>query len=55
MLANPQTMADADTPPLLEVWGVEVSFGGVQALRGASLSVKRGQIAGLIGPNGAGT
>jgi ABC-type branched-subunit amino acid transport system ATPase component/ABC-type branched-subunit amino acid transport system permease subunit len=30
------------------------SYGGVQAVRGASLSVQRGEIVGLIGPNGAG-
>ena len=54
MLDQAQTMAEADAPPLLQVSGLEVSFGGVQALRGASLSVKRGQIVGLIGPNGAG-
>ena len=33
---------------------VAVSFGGVKALSGVSLSVEQGQIHGLIGPNGAG-
>ena len=41
-------------PPLLEVTGLEVSYGHVQAVRGISLSVQAGQIVALIGPNGAG-
>ncbi|HVX22850.1 MAG TPA: ABC transporter ATP-binding protein [Acidimicrobiales bacterium] len=39
---------------LLEVAGAEVRFGGVHALRRASLEVERGGVTGLIGPNGAG-
>ena len=40
--------------PLLEVEGVQVSFGGVKAVDNAGLTVPAGQIVGLIGPNGAG-
>jgi ABC-type branched-subunit amino acid transport system ATPase component len=39
---------------LLEVRGLERSFYGVHALRGADLKVEPGRITGLIGPNGAG-
>lgn len=39
---------------LLEVRGVSVSFGGVQALSEVDLSVDAGAVTGLIGPNGAG-
>ena len=41
-------------PPLLEVRDLEVAYGHVQAVRGISLSVRKGQIVTLIGPNGAG-
>ena len=39
---------------MLSVESVSKTFGGVQALRGASLSCEAGEILGLIGPNGAG-
>jgi ABC-type branched-subunit amino acid transport system ATPase component/branched-subunit amino acid ABC-type transport system permease component len=39
---------------LLEVAGVSVRFGGVQALADVSLDAPNGTITGLIGPNGAG-
>jgi branched-chain amino acid transport system ATP-binding protein len=38
----------------LEIDGVELRFGGVQALRGVSLDVRQGDIHAVIGPNGAG-
>ncbi len=39
---------------ILTVSGLELSFGGVRALAGADLDVRRGSITALIGPNGAG-
>jgi branched-chain amino acid transport system ATP-binding protein len=39
---------------MLSVEAVSKTFGGVQALRNASLSCAAGEILGLIGPNGAG-
>jgi ABC-type branched-subunit amino acid transport system ATPase component/branched-subunit amino acid ABC-type transport system permease component len=41
-------------PVLLELENVSVSFGGVQAVREVSFSVREREIVGIIGPNGAG-
>ena len=40
--------------PLLELHGVEKSFGAVQVLRGVDLSVQAGRVTALVGDNGAG-
>jgi len=39
---------------MLELTGVEKSFGGLRALRGVDFSVSPGEIVGLLGGNGAG-
>jgi branched-chain amino acid transport system permease protein len=39
---------------VLDVRGVSVRFGGVEAVRDVSLQVSAGEVVGLIGPNGAG-
>jgi branched-chain amino acid transport system ATP-binding protein len=41
-------------PVALQVTDLTISFGGVVAVNGMSLSIVPGQIVGLIGPNGAG-
>jgi len=40
--------------PVLQIVDVEVTYGGVPAVRGVSLTADAGEIVGLIGPNGAG-
>jgi ABC-type branched-subunit amino acid transport system ATPase component/ABC-type branched-subunit amino acid transport system permease subunit len=45
--------ADADVP-LLELRNLRRYFGGVKAVDGVSLTVRAGQVHGLIGPNGSG-
>ena len=42
------------TDPVLEVRGIDKSFGAVQALRQVSFGVRAGEVLGLIGDNGAG-
>ncbi|WP_349257914.1 ABC transporter ATP-binding protein [Archangium sp.] len=40
--------------PLLTVDGVKVSYGAIQALKGVTLKVGKGEVVALIGANGAG-
>ena len=42
------------SPPLLQVDGVTLAFGGVKALTGVGFAVQPGSITAVIGPNGAG-
>ncbi len=42
------------TTPLLEVKNIHAYYGNIQALKGISLSVSKGEIVSLIGGNGAG-
>jgi branched-chain amino acid transport system ATP-binding protein len=46
--------ASETRPPLLEVSGLRVTYGGVVAVSDVDLRVAEGAIYGLIGPNGAG-
>jgi ABC-type branched-subunit amino acid transport system ATPase component len=41
-------------PVLLECVNLEKRFGGVRALAGVSMTVRRGDVVGLVGPNGSG-
>lgn len=46
-------MAESETP-LIEMRNIEKSYGPVHALRGVNLTIKKGEIVGLLGDNGAG-
>ncbi len=41
-------------PPLLEVRGLKVAYGGINAVKGIDLDVRAGEMVALIGANGAG-
>ena len=51
-LSSPDDRVEGDA--LLSLRDVHKSFGGVDALRGASLDIARGQVTALVGDNGAG-
>jgi branched-chain amino acid transport system ATP-binding protein len=44
----------ADPPLILEIEALTRSFGGLVAVGGVDLAVRRGEIVGLLGPNGSG-
>jgi D-xylose transport system ATP-binding protein len=49
------SMAVAEqTPPLVELRNISVSFGGVHAVDNASIDLRAGEVIGLVGGNGAG-
>ena len=47
-------MPDAARPLMLQVQGLQVAYGGIQAVKGISLEVREGELVSLIGANGAG-
>lgn len=47
-------MTDGRTVPLVEMRNINVSFGGVHAVRDVSIDLHRGEVVGLVGHNGAG-
>jgi len=51
---NAGTAAVADPQPLLKLQNVESAYGPIKAIRGVSLQVRRGEIAAVLGSNGAG-
>ena len=44
----------AASAPAIQIRGVRKSYGGVKALDGVDLTVRRGEVLALLGPNGAG-
>jgi branched-chain amino acid transport system permease protein len=52
---EPPRAVDGRRPaPILTAHGIQKSYGGLQALCGADLTVAHGEVHGLIGPNGSG-
>ncbi|MFE3826857.1 ATP-binding cassette domain-containing protein [Streptomyces sp. NPDC059092] len=51
---EPVPVPGESAPELLRLDEVAVTFGGLKALEGASLSVRAGETVAIIGPNGAG-
>jgi len=47
-------MPEAARPLMLQVQGLRVAYGGIQAVKGISLEVREGELVSLIGANGAG-
>ena len=45
---------DGEVTPILESNDIRMEFSGVHALDGVTVSVRRGEIVGLVGPNGSG-
>ena len=56
VLSTPATspVANAADQPLLRLQNVESAYGPIKAIRGVSLQVRRGEIAAVLGSNGAG-
>ncbi len=48
------TTADQSKPVLLQVKGLKVAYGGIQAVKGVDMQVREGELVTLIGSNGAG-
>ena len=44
----------AETNNILEVKNLSIQFGGLRAVDGLNMTIRRGKLYGLIGPNGAG-
>lgn len=53
-LAQDSSSPVPDAPPLLDVQGLTLRFGGVTAVDDLSFAVRRDEIMSIIGPNGAG-
>ena len=47
-------MTAAAPAPLLDVAGLRISYGRIEAVRGVDIRVGQGEFVGIIGSNGAG-
>ena len=54
VLQSDPSRSRGETELALACSGIERSFGGLRALKGVDLTVKRGEVFGLVGPNGSG-
>ena len=54
LAATSTPVAAAADQPLLRLQNVESAYGPIKAIRGVSLQVRRGEIAAVLGSNGAG-
>ncbi|MFM2345083.1 MAG: High-affinity branched-chain amino acid transport ATP-binding protein BraG [Pseudomonadota bacterium] len=52
--ANEKKQNSAHKETILKVKSLKVAYGGIQAVKGADLEVKQGELVALIGSNGAG-
>jgi ABC-2 type transport system ATP-binding protein len=51
---EPPSVEHVPTEPVIEVSGLRVSYGEIEAVRGVDLAVHRGEVLAFLGPNGAG-
>jgi len=47
-------MSDSNSTAMLQIKGLKVAYGGIQAVKGVDLEVREGELVTLIGANGAG-
>src|SRR5436190_23177893 len=52
--APPRPAAPGRAGPVIEIKNLVKQYGNIEALKGVSLTVQRGEIFGLLGQNGAG-
>src|SRR5579875_513583 len=51
---TPATSTSATEPPRVEIRNLTKRYGSLHALRGVDLSLRTGEVVGLVGDNGAG-